>query len=310
MFEDAARPEGRREGECPPEDIIYDPQMGQKICKSTGEVIEESVIGDEAEWRAYTPEERARRTRVGSPLSFARPNMGVDVYIRQPRPPKIRGLGRRAELIRRGLRSKSIQSSVEKNVNQAIRILDDIVSRLELPPHVKEEAAYLYRQAVSKGLTRGRSIESMVAATLYAACRKHRVPCTLDDIAKAIRLGGTDAKREIARNYRLIVRHLEVRIPVIQPESFVDRIATALGLPETVIAEAKKIVKMAKEEGLTAGKDPSGLAAAAVYLAALMKGQRKTQKEVAQVAGVTEVTVRNRYKEIEKKLRERGILIE
>ncbi len=308
MYEGAAP--GEYTGECPPEDIVYDPQRGLKICKSTGEVIEETIIGDEAEWRAYTPEEKARRTRVGSPLSFSRPNMGVDVYIRQPRAPKIRGLGRRADIIRRGIRRTAAQTSIEKNINQAIRILDEIVSRLELPPHVKEEAAYLYRQAVSKGLTRGRSIESMVAATLYAACRKHRVPCTLDDIAKTVRMREVDAKRDIARNYRLIVRHLEIRIPVIQPETFVERIATALGLPDTVIAEAKKIVKMAKQEGLTAGKDPSGLAAAAVYLAAMMRGYRKTQKEVAQVAGVTEVTVRNRYKEIEKKLREKGIIVE
>ncbi len=295
---------------CPPEEIIYDPQHGVRICRTTGEVIEEAVIGDEAEWRAYTPEERARRTRVGSPLSFSRPNLGVDVQVRSPRGGRVRGLPRRAEIIRRAIRTKSVQSSVEKNINQALRVLDDLVSQLELPAYVREEAAYIYRQAVSKGLTRGRSIEGMVAATLYAACRKREVPCTIDEIVEKLRSGSTaEAKREVARNYRMIVRYLELRIPVIKPEKFVERIARALNLPEQVMAEAKKIVMIAKEEGLTAGKDPSGLAAAAVYLAALMHGHRKTQKEVAQVAGVTEVTVRNRYKEIEKKLRERGINI-
>lgn len=295
---------------CPPDKIAYDPARGIKICTETGEVIEEDMIGDEAEWRAYTPEERARRTRVGSPIQFSKPNLGVDVYISASRGSRIRGLSKRLDYLRtRGLRGKAALTSLEKNVNQALRHIDDISARLELPRQIKEEAARLYREAANKGLTRGRSIESMVAAALYAACRKHRYPCTLDDIARNLSMREIDAKREVARNYRLLVRHLDLRIPVIDAERFVYRIASALGLPDPVVAEAIKIVKMARRKGLTAGKDPSGLAAASVYLAALKHGIRKTQKEVAQVAGVTEVTVRNRYKEIDKMLREEGYII-
>ncbi len=291
---------------CPPDKIVFDPERGVRVCIETGEVIESQVIGDEAEWRAYTPDEKARRTRVGSPISFSKPNLGVDVYL-GPREGsrKIRGLGRRLESVRvqRGLRMGRAVSSIEKNVNQALRIIDEIVARLELPFQVKEEAARLYREAASKGLTRGRSIYSMVAATVYAACRKHKVPITLDEIAKVFDLKEAPAKREIARNYRLLVRDLNLEIPVIEPENFVHRIASALNLPDYVVVDAIKIVKKVRKLGLTAGKDPSGLAAAAVYLAALKHGLRKTQKEVAQIAGVTEVTVRNRYKEIEKVLK-------
>lgn len=291
---------------CPPDKIVFDPERGVRVCIETGEVIESQVIGDEAEWRAYTPDEKARRTRVGSPISFSKPNLGVDVYL-GPREGsrKIRGLGRRLESVRvqRGLRMGRAVSSIEKNVNQALRIIDEIVARLELPFQVKEEAARLYREAASKGLTRGRSIYSMVAATVYAACRKHKVPITLDEIARVFDLKEAPAKREIARNYRLLVRDLNLEIPVIEPENFVHRIASALNLPDYVVVDAIKIVKKVRKLGLTAGKDPSGLAAAAVYLAALKHGLRKTQKEVAQIAGVTEVTVRNRYKEIEKVLK-------
>ena len=291
---------------CPPDKIVFDPERGVRVCIETGEVIESQVIGDEAEWRAYTPDEKARRTRVGSPISFSKPNLGVDVYL-GPREGsrKIRGLGRRLESVRvqRGLRMGRAVSSIEKNVNQALRIIEEIVARLELPFQVKEEAARLYREAASKGLTRGRSIYSMVAATVYAACRKHKVPITLDEIAKVFDLKEAPAKREIARNYRLLVRDLNLEIPVIEPENFVHRIASALNLPDYVVVDAIKIVKKVRKLGLTAGKDPSGLAAAAVYLAALKHGLRKTQKEVAQIAGVTEVTVRNRYKEIEKVLK-------
>ena len=288
---------------CPPEKIVFDPERGVRVCIETGEVIESQVIGDEAEWRAYTPDEKARRTRVGSPLSFSKPNLGVDVYVGGPKEGgrRIRGLSHRLESVRvqRGLRMGRAMTSLEKNINQALRIIEEVVARLELPYSVKEEAARLYREAANKGLTRGRSIYSMVAATIYAACRKNRYPITLDEIARAFETKEAPIKREIARNYRLLVRDLNLNIPVIEPERFVYRIASALNLPDNVTVEAIKIVKKVRQRGLTAGKDPSGLAAAAVYLAALKHGLRKTQKEVAQVAGVTEVTVRNRYKEID-----------
>ncbi len=298
--------ENQKDQRCPPDKIVYDPQLGVRVCLETGEVLEDQIIGDEAEWRAYTPDEKSRRTRVGSPISFSKPNMGIDVYMGgyQEGSRKIRGLSKRIENIRlqRSFRMGRSLSSLEKNINQALRLIDDISAKLELPFQVKEEAARLYREAASKGLTRGRSIESMVAATLYAACRKHKYPCTLDEISRFLKMRDAPAKREVARNYRLLVRHLGIEIPVIEPERFVYRIASALDLPDYVVVEAIRIVNMARKRGLTAGKDPSGLAAAAVYLAALKHGLRKTQKEVAQVAGVTEVTVRNRYKEIDKVL--------
>ena len=294
---------------CPPEKIVFDAERGVRVCVETGEVIESQVIGDEAEWRAYTPEEKSRRTRVGSPITFSKPNLGVDVYVGSREVGRrIRGLSHRIESVRiqRGFRMGRATTSLEKNINQAIRLIDEIVARLELPFSVKEEAARLYREAAEKGLTRGRSIQSMVAATIYAACRKNKIPVTLDEIANAFDLRESPQKREVARNYRLLVRDLGLDIPVIEPERFVHRIASALDLPEQVVVEAIRIVKKVRKLGLTAGKDPSGLAAAAVYLAALKFGLRKTQKEVAQVAGVTEVTVRNRYKEIEKVVKING----
>ena len=300
------RPEEEASSPCPPDRVVYDPERGVKVCIDTGEVIESQVIGDEAEWRAYTPEEKTKRTRVGSPISFSKPNLGVDVYVgTRETGRRIKGLSRRIESVRvqRGFRMGRAVSSFEKNINQALKLIDEVVARLELSFAVKEEAARLYREAADKGLTRGRSIQSMVAATVYAACRRLKVPVTLDEIASVFDMKDAPAKREIARNYRLLVRDLGLKIPVIEPERFVYRIASALNLPDNVVVEAINIVREVKKRGLTAGKDPSGLAAAAVYLAALKHGYRKTQKEVAQVAGVTEVTVRNRYKEIDRVLK-------
>jgi transcription initiation factor TFIIB len=295
--------------ECPPESIIYDAARGMKICKETGEVIEQDIIGEEPEWRAYNAEEKQSRSRVGNPLTFTKPDFGSRVDLTPPRESgarRIRGLGGRLgvlQSLRRGLITRS-ETGIEKNINQALRVLDEFVSTLELPNSVKEDAAKIYREAAHKGLTRGRSIESIVAAALYAACRRQKIPCTLDEMASILRTKGADAKREVAKCYRLLVRDLDLKIPVIEPEQFITRIISELGLPEYLAAEAIQVVRKAKQKGLTAGKDPSGLAAAAVYLAAMRHGFRKTQKEIAQVAGVTEVTVRNRYKEIVKILQE------
>jgi len=292
------------EARCPPDKIVFDHQRGVRICAETGEVLEEYVITDEGEWRAYTPEERARRSRVGGPISYARPYMGVEAQVgpyREPGSRKIRGLSKKAESLKlqRALKLGRIASGVEKSVSQALMIMDDIVAKMDLPDSIKEEAARIYREAAQKGLTRGRSIEAMVAASLYAACRRHKVPCSIDEIIKYLKSSQeTDIKREVTRSYRLLVRDLGITIPVIEPERFIYRIASVLNLPEQVVVDAIKIVMEAKKRGVSSGKDPSGLAAAALYLAAFKHGFRKTQKEIAQIAGVTEVTVRNRYKEI------------
>ncbi|MEN2999959.1 MAG: transcription initiation factor IIB [Acidilobaceae archaeon] len=292
---------------CPPEKIVYDPQRGTRICIDTGEVIEEHIITDEGEWRAYTPEEKMKRARVGGAVSFSKPHMGVEAHVgpyREPGNKKIRGLTKRAETLRlqRILRIGRISNSVEKSTSHALSIMDDLAAKLDIPENIKEEAARIYREAAHKGLTRGRGTEAMVAATLYIACRLSKIAVSLDQIVRMLRSNEIDMKREVSRNYRLLVRDLGIKIPVVEPERFVYNIASALSLPENVVVEAIMVIRDAKKRGIPSGKDPSGLAAAAVYLAALRHGFRKTQKEIAQVAGVTEVTVRNRFKEITKAL--------
>lgn len=295
---------------CPPDEIVFDPQRGVKICKKYGYVIEEGVISEDAEWRAYTPEEKQRRTRVGAPLSVSDPNYGVDSVL-------MRRYGTRlpskvTKLIRAGgagVAGAGV-SSIDRNINQALGKIKEIVASLGLPEYIEDEAARIYREATARGLTRGRSISVMAAAAVFAACRVHNHPCTLEDVARVVDVREGDSKREIGRCFRLLSRDLSLRIPVIKPELYVSRIASALGLPEDVQAGAMRIIEIAKKHGLTAGKDPSGLAAAAVYMAAQKKGYKKTQKEVASVAGVTEVTVRNRYKEIVSILKRENIDVE
>jgi len=291
-----------RESVCPGGQIIYDHQSGEFVCLSTGEVIER-VIDERQEWRAFTPEERERRSRVGGPLTGTVHDRGFATTIDYSNKD---ATGRRlsprkryeAQKLRRYQARARVQTSIERNLAQAMNELDKLADLLNLPKNVKEEAARIYRLAVEKGLVRGRSIENVVAAAVYAACRELKVPRTLDEIASHTR----SERKDIARCYRLLLKELDIKVKTSDPIDYIPRIAHALGLGGSVMKKAAEIINMARERGVTAGKDPAGLAAAAVYIAALLLGERRTQKEVAQVAGVTEVTVRNRYKELVKEL--------
>ncbi|GBF09826.1 transcription initiation factor IIB [Aeropyrum pernix] len=307
-------PSGEESGEIKCKNIVTDPVRGLKICADTGEIIGEDIIGTESDVKAYTPEERQQKTHYGGPLKYSHHYMGVEASLEHPRDHGPKGIKQRKILPRRPPRlSARPLTSVDKNLQTALSLINEVASRMGMPEIVVEDASKIYREAMEKGLTRGRSIESIVAASLYAASRIHGLPHSLTDIIKAMK-GNVDAetRRDVARSYRLLVRDLNIKIPVRKPENFVYTIISALGLPEHVAIEAIKIIDLSRKKGLTAGKDPGGLAGAAVYLAALKHGIRKTQKEIAHVVGVTEVTIRNRYKEIaqalgiEEELEEKG----
>ena len=288
---------------CPSGNIIYDEVRGEWICADSGEVIAEHVIDRGPEWRAFTAEEKEQRSRAGGPINIALHDSGlstvIDWYDRDAAGRKL-DLKRRLEIIRiRKWHSRTrVQSNVDRNIMQALNELDRIANQLSMPRVVREEAAMIYRRAVERELVRGRAIESMVAAALYAACRIHGVPRTLDEISKFTKSG----RKEVARCYRLLVRELMLKIPIVDAAEHAQRIAFMLGLSGATVKTAIEIIQKAREQGVTAGRDPAGVAVAAVYIAALLNDERRTQKEVAMAAGVTEVTVRNRYKELMKAL--------
>ncbi len=291
------------ETDCPPDAIIFDAEKGEYICTTTGEVLESRLINQGPEWRAFTPEEKERRSRVGGPLSATVHDRGLTTVIdwrdRDASGKKLEPK-KRLEFIRYRkwqIRSR-IQSSVDRNLAQAMNELDRIANQLRLTRAVREEAAIIYRKAVEKGLVRGRSIESVVAASIYVACRLKRVPRTLDEISAHTKTN----RKEIARCYRLLIKELGIKVPLANPIDYIPRMGSLLELSGKTMKRAADIIKMAKQKALTAGKDPAGLAAAAIYIATLLENERRTQKEIANIAGVTEVTVRNRYKELVKQL--------
>jgi transcription initiation factor TFIIB len=290
--------------ECGSTEISRNYDRGEVTCMNCGLVINERIIDHGAEWRAFTPEEKEKRSRVGSPMTPTVHDKGLSTVIDWRDKD---AMGKRLEPRKRievlrwrkwQIRTR-VHSSIDRNLAQAMSELDRISSQVTLPRTVKEAAALIYRRAVERGLVRGRSIESVMAASIYAACRIHKIPRTLDEIALVTKSG----RKDVARCYRLLLREIDLNIPIADPLDFIPRIGRALQLGGETQRRGADIVKQARKLGITAGKDPAGLAAAGVYIACLLEDERRTQKEIAQAAQVTEVTVRNRYKELVAKLK-------
>ena len=289
--------------ECGNPNLIEDRDRGEIVCGACGLVIHENVMDEGPEWRAFTQEEKRQRNRVGTPISLSVHDKGLstvidrvnrDAFGRQlPTSTRLQMLRLRKWQIR-----ARVHSSVDRNLAQAMAELDRLSDKIRVPTSVKEQAALIYRRALDKGLVRGRSILAIAAASLYAACRFTQTPRTLKEIAEASLV----KKKDIARCYRLLLRELDMKMPMMDPIRRVPKIASKLGINEKSQQTAIDILRKAEEKKIIAGKDPMGLAAAAIYIACVLENERKTQREVAEITGVTEVTVRNRYKGLTKDL--------
>jgi transcription initiation factor TFIIB len=289
--------------ECGSTNLVHDYDTGETICGGCGLVISEQMMDKGPEWRAFTQEEKESRSRVGVPTSYSVHDKGLSTAIgRVDRD----AFGRKLPLSTRlqmwrlrkwQIRSR-VHSSVDRNLAQAMAELDRLSDKAYIPGPVKEKAAVIYRKALDKGLVRGRSIAAIAAAALYAACRITETPRTLREIAESSYVD----KKDVARCYRLLLRELKVQMPIADPLTYISKIAERTGITGQTQGLAIKILHEARRKRAAAGKDPMGLAAAALYIACLQNNEKKTQKDIAEAAGVTEVTVRNRYKSLKRQL--------
>jgi transcription initiation factor TFIIB len=289
--------------ECGGRALIWDPDSGEEVCGGCGLVISELILYTGPEWRAFTKSENETRPRVGLPPSFSIHDKGLSTMIgpvykdaygrRIPQETRLRMLRLRKWHIR-----SRCQSSVDRNLSQAMTELSGLSDRLHTPAPVKGRAAVIYRKALDQGLVEGRSISAIAAASLYAACRMTQTPRTLREITGM----GTIDRKEIARCYRILLQGLSLRMPVPSAQLRVPRIAAKVDIGENTQRKAIEILGEAERLKITVGKDPMGLAASALYIACVMNGENRTQKTIAEAAGVTEVTIRDRYQELKRVL--------
>ena len=200
-------------------------------------------------------------------------------------------------------RKRRLSASVRRHQMVARAEIERLSSSLAVPADVREDSIKIYCDAWEKDLIHGRSIEKILAASLYMACRKHNVPRTLDEIENVTSVG----KKDIIKTCKLLANRLGMRLAPVSPLEYVGRFCAKLKLKKHVAERAREIIKEALERDITSGRGPTGIAASAIYIAAILCGERKTQKDVAEATGVTEVTLRARYKEIARKL---GIEVE
>lgn len=282
---------------CGKDSMVTDNSTGERFCGGCGFVINERIDDSGPERRAFSKEEHDDRTRTGGPSSLAMHDMGLATVIgHDDRDATGKPLSASMKSTIKRLRTwdsrSQVHESQERNLRQAFSELGRMKDKLALSDSVVEKTAYIYRKAVEKNLARGRSISGMMAASIYLACRDTGTPRTLNDVARQINI----KRKDVSRCYRLLLKELDLTMPVVDPIKCMSRISSQAELSEKVKRYALTILEDASKMEITAGKDPMGLAAAALYLSCVINKEGVTQKVIAMAAGVTEVTIRNRYK--------------
>jgi transcription initiation factor TFIIB len=293
------RNSGRECSRCGSTEIIVDTKAGEEVCSSCGLVVSDEIVDTGPEWRAFTSAEKESRARTGMGMSYTLYDKGMSTGFNGNRDARGNRLdfetrNKMTRLKRYDNRSK-LDDTWGRNLSIAMAELDRLSATLHIPQQVKEQAALIYRRALKKDLIRGRSIDAFVAASLYAACRQNKVPRPLKNVSKA----STREHSEVSRSYRLLLRELNLKMPVDDPMKFVSGIASKLKIRRDTERYAVDLLLKAQERQGLSGKDPRGIAAAALYMACKDNNDKKIQKDVAQAAGTTEVTLRNRLRGLE-----------
>jgi transcription initiation factor TFIIB len=275
--------------ECWSKNIVTDSKHAELYCADCGVVIAESIVDPGPEWRAYDAEQASKKVRTGPPMSYRIHNKGLST------------LTPRVLMRTKRLRGMISMDSSEKTLAFALIEIDRMACALKLPNDIREATSVLYRKAVKRNLIKGRSIEELVSAMLYISCRQFGVPRTLKEIAKVSRM----PLKKIRRAYLFLLKKLEIKLAPADPALYVPRFCSELGLSDVTRERVIEIIKKDKGTGTAKGWAPTGTAAAAIYIVANLSGngEHRDEKEIAKVAGTTPITLRNRYKELEKRLK-------
>jgi len=265
---------------------------GETVCGDCGLVLSEYRIDHGPEWRSFADDDTDPR-RTGAPLTRSRHDRGLSTRI--GRSSRVKGRKRRqfARMRRQHTRAR-ISTKRERNQVYAFTEIRRLTSALSLPERVRDHACSLFRSAQSEDLLPGRSLEGFAAASVYAACRVAGVARTVDEVANAAKATAD----EQSAAYDAINRELGLPVGPIDPAEYVPRFASRLDLPSEVERRACEYVAEAAERGISVGRNPSGVAAACLYTAGRDLGANLTQRDAADVAGVTPVTLRSTYQEL------------
>ena len=281
---------------------ITDTESGEIICSKCGQVISDKIEEVLPEWRNFASSDGSNdKSRIGMSTSLARHDMGLSTIIgRTDRDAS----GQKIDAVMRSTMDRlrtwdfrtQTYSPTDRSLRQAFFQLDVLKDKLGLSDPVVEKTAYIYRKAQERGLVRGRTISGILTAAVYIACRELGTPRTLKDIAADSNI----KLHEVARSYRLLYFELDLKTPIVDPLKCIAKVANKANLSEKTKRQAAEIMNNVTKREISAGKDPMGLAASVLYLSSINTGENITQNNIAYAAGVTEVTLRNRVKDLKK----------
>ena len=280
--------------------VITDSERGEIFCGGCGQVILQKLEDSTHESHGYTQEEFMTQTRTGPATSLTMNDKGLSTVIGKDVDSTGHAISNRTKQTFSRLRiwDQRSKSRTVSSLSKALTQLNAMKTKLAIPDSVVEDAAYIYRKAVAAKLTRGRTMSSLISASLYAACRENNTPRTLDNIAEA----GNVERRILSRDLRTLIKKLGLSLNQYDIGSFIVKIANNLNLKEKTKRDAINILKKAEDVEITAGKNPIAQAAASLYIACIMNGEKISQKKFSQEAGVSDVTVRNRAALLKKML--------
>lgn len=282
--------------------FITDVDRGETVCKDCG-IVDTEKISDDGLGEYYVEDKNKQATtRIGPSISLTMFDKGLYTKISDANKDSsgrfIHGKVRSSFDRLRKWDQRSKSEALSRNLGTAFTLLHGLKAKLAIPEGVLEKTAYIYRKAVAKKLTAGRSIAPFLAATLYIACRETNTPRSIDDIAKAANIRRTTVSRAI----RITVKTLDLKLEQYDIEKFVSRMANDLQVKEKTKRDALNILSKARKIGLIDGKNPVAVASAALYLACVRNAESPNQTRISEISSISCVTIRNTTALIKKKL--------
>ncbi len=289
---------------CKSDNVITDPESGEIICSQCGMVISDKIQETRQDSRTFLNSEQAKdRRRTGMPTSLANADMGLSTVIAKTdkdasgyeiQPSMLSTMHR----LRTWDFRTQVHTSTDRNLKFAFNELHTLKHKLGLPDAIIEKTAYIYRKAQERGFARGRSVSAVLTAALYISCRELGIPKTLKEIAEANNI----RRKIVAKCYRILISELDIKTPRLDPMKCIVKVANKANLNERTKRHAIDVMNIVTQKAISTGKSPMGLAATVLYLSSIKTGEHKTQRDIAQAAGITDVTLRNVYKNLQDKL--------
>ena len=277
--------------ECGSMSMEHHPDKGEVACKDCGLILEDKMVDFGKEWHEGDDEGAEKRRRTGAPLTYTHADQGLGTQIGTKQ--ELRQLANNKFYRLRRWQQRTM-TGLERNLRQALGDIHQLTSALHLGKQVEEETARIYTQAAQKGLAKGRQIEELVAASCYIACRNFDIPKHIKEISEKSSVD----RKVLHRNYKHLIRNLNLRVGQSDPTDFVFKFANQLKLSAETQTLAIDIIEEAKKKAITSGKSPVGIVGGAIYIASMINKEKRTQSQIAKEIGATEVTVRNRYKDL------------